>query len=288
MSRYLSKMQVDDYRRLGYLQPVALLDEPRATALRAAVIDHLAVDSTAERYELTDDVKVGISSRTGDNVAYVYLDEKPTVPHTLPFLFNIWRTDERFREVAFDVRIAGMACELLGSDEVLLMEDNVVVKMPGSGVVPWHQDLSYWPVQDPALVTVWIALDAVDALNGAMRVIPHTQHTPEHLPVQFRDAATFMGEFRPGVPVLPQNPESEGRAVVEYKMSPGEGGFHHPLTWHGSTPNTSAAARCAYVIRYIASGTVWYGSTRVPYEDVGCQVGDALTSQHLPLAYSAR
>ena len=67
MSRYLSKMQVDDYRRLGYLQPVALLDEPRATALRAAVIDHLAVDSTAERYELTDDVKVGISSRTGDS-----------------------------------------------------------------------------------------------------------------------------------------------------------------------------------------------------------------------------
>jgi hypothetical protein len=278
----LTVKEVERYRVEGFVQPVAIIDFHDAVRLRHAAAEHIAGLVPTERYELTDEVKVRRIEAGDGTVTYEYVDEQPTEPHTLPFLFNIWRLDPRFRAIALDPRIGFMAKQLLGCEEVLLMEDNVVAKAPGAGVVPWHQDLSYWPIEDPAVVTVWIALDDIHAANGAMTVVPGSHRTVEHLPVQFRDAATFMAEHRPGVPTLTQDPGSAGHPVVVYRTRAGEGGFHHPLLWHGSTPNGSGAMRSAYVLRYIAAGTAWLGSSRVPYDDLGCVTGAPVTSDHLP------
>lgn len=279
---------VDRYHRDGYLQPVEIIDEHATRILRQAVDEHVAGLVPTERYELTDEIKVGAIEHEDGSITYEYLDEQPAEPHTLPFLFNVWRLDLRFEKVAMDRRIASMARRLLGCDEVLLMEDNVVAKAPGAGPVPWHQDLAYWPIADAAVVTVWIALDDVEAENGAMSVVPGSHRTVEHLPVQFRDAETFMGEYRPDVPTLDQDPAASGHDIVTYEMRAGEGGFHHPLLWHGSSPNASPATRCAYVLRYLASGTTWLGASRVPYDDIGCPIGAPVTSAHLPIVPTDR
>ncbi len=285
MSTVRSRLTVGEiarYRAEGFVQPISVIESDVAAGLRHAAAEHIAGLVPTERYELTDNVKVGRIEKPDGSASYEYLDEEQAEPHTLPFLFNIWRLDVRFRAVAFDRRIATMARQLLGCDDVLLMEDNVVAKVPGAGVVPWHQDLSYWPVDQPSVVTLWIALDNIEPRNGAMTVVPGSHRTVEHLPVQFRDAATFMSEHRPGVPTLSQDPVADGRPVVIYQLRPGEAGFHHPLLWHGSTPNGSAEVRNAYVLRYVASGTPWLGSSRVPYDDIGCAVGDPITGHHLP------
>lgn len=284
----LTDAQVERYHLDGYLQPIQIIDERTASCLRVAVDEHIAGLVPTERYELTDDIKVGAVQHADGSITYEYLDEQPAEPHTLPFLFNVWRLDQRFEEVAMSQRIASMARRLLGCEEVLLMEDNVVAKAPGAGRVPWHQDLGYWPVAEAAVVTVWIALDDSDAGNGAMSVVPRSHRTVEHLPVQFRDAAPFMGEYRPDVPTLDQDLESRGHEIVTYRMRPGEGGFHHPLLWHGSPPNETAEMRRAYVLRYLASGTTWLGASRVPYEDVGCPIGERVTGAHLPAVPTVR
>ena len=284
----LTPGEIGQYRTDGFVQPVTILTADVAALLSKAAAEHIAGLVPTERYELTDDVKVRSVDGPDGTVSYEYVDEQPAEPHTLPFLFNIWRFDTRFRAVAMDPRIGMMAQQLLGCDEVLLMEDNVVAKAPGAGVVPWHQDLSYWPIDRPAAVTLWIALEDIGPSNGAMSVVPRSHATVEHLPVQFRDAATLMGEHRPGVPTLTQNPVDAGRSIVTYQMDAGEAGFHHPLVWHGSTPNLSQLVRSAYVLRYVASGTTWLGSSRVPYDDIGCAVGEPVTSRHLPSVWMAR
>lgn len=270
------------YRRDGFVQPLDLCTETQVERLRSAVEDHLAGERETELYELTDPIKVGRRNDCDGSTTYEYLDETPAQPHTFPFLFNVWRWDERFRSIATDPILGEMARQILGCDEVLLMEDNVVTKAPRSGAVPWHQDLSYWPVSDASVVTAWIGLQHTDESNGAMVVAPGTHETVEHLPVAFADAAPFMEEHRPGVPRLPQNPEALGHQVLTYEVAPGQGGFHHPLVWHGSTPNLSDDSRHAYVVRYVASGTRWWGSSRIPYDDIGCRVGEPVTSEHLP------
>lgn len=280
--RSLTDDEVARYRGEGFVQPVDLCDSASVAALRDAVDEHIAGARPTARYELTDPIEVGRVDQGDGHTTFEYLNEKPAQPHTLPFLFNVWRLDDRFAAVALDPAIAGMALQLLDCDEVLLMEDNVVAKGPGSGTIPWHQDLAYWPITEPAVVTLWIALEDVDAANGAMTVVPGSHRTVEHLPVAFGDASTFMGEHRPGVPELTQDPEAEGYPVVTYRFHAGQGGFHHPLVWHGSTPNRSSTMRRAYVLRYIASGTQWWGSSRIPYDEIGCAAGEAVTRRHFP------
>ena len=38
--------------------------------------------------------------------------------------------------------------------------------------VSWHQDLTYWGLEPPAIVTAWIALTPSTTENGCMRVVP--------------------------------------------------------------------------------------------------------------------
>jgi ectoine hydroxylase-related dioxygenase (phytanoyl-CoA dioxygenase family) len=277
--RALTSEEVARYHRDGFVQPVELCDQSQIAALRQAVDEHIAGIRPTNRYELTDPIKVGRLENPGGSATFEYLDEQPA---TLPFLFNVWRLDDRFATVAMDPAIAGMALQLLDCDEVLLMEDNVVAKAPGSGTIPWHQDLAYWPITEPVVVTAWIALQDVDATNGAMMVVPGSHGTVEHLPVAFGDASTFMGEHRPEVPELTQDPAAEGHPISTYDLRAGQGGFHHPLVWHGSTPNATLSTRCAYVLRYVATGTRWWGSARIPYDDIGCAAGEPVTSRHLP------
>jgi ectoine hydroxylase-related dioxygenase (phytanoyl-CoA dioxygenase family) len=167
------------------------------------------------------------------------------------------------------------------------MEDNVVLKAPHSKTLPWHQDFSYWPLAQPSAITVWIALDHVTAANGAMQIIPGSHLFGERLPVSFGDAKAFMQEERPGVQEVPQDPNMLGHKVITYELKPGECGFHSALVWHGSTPNTHSRIRCAFVLRYLASGTIWLGAARFPYDDIGCQIGEAVSDLHFPAVKTA-
>lgn len=281
----LSAEEVERFRRDGYLAPLQALEEDEVRALRAAVIEHLSGETDAERFELTDDVQIRAIDTDAEQPEYEYVDEVdyPDL-REFPFLFNLWKVDSRFARIAHNPRLVGYAKQLLGVDEVLLMEDNVVVKAPGSKYLPWHQDYSYWPLGEPSAVTVWIALDAIGPSNGAMEVAPGTQREGERLPVRFMDGSSFMADERPGVPPVPGNPRTLGYRVYTYELEAGQCGIHDALIWHGSTPNRTSDIRSAFILRYVAVGTTWLGSTRIPYEDIGCAVGAGLNPDHFPLA----
>lgn len=271
------------YERNGFTPLSVLLEPLEADEVRRAVDGHLG-GSTVERYELTDPIHIASRRETSGEVRYRYASSPVPVESrdTFPFLFNLWKADPFFLEIARHPRISAIAGALLHSDKLLLMEDNVVVKQPHTPTIPWHQDLPYWPIDTPDATTVWIALDTVDHENGTMQVAVGSHHTPEHLPVHFGDASPFMAAERPSTPRLPQTGVEERFPIVTYEVGPGEGAFHHPLVWHGSVPNRTDRRRCALVLRYVRPGTVWRGSARMPYDDIGCAVGEPLSARHFP------
>jgi hypothetical protein len=277
---FLSPSQIAQYEEQGYLFPIRLLSDHQVATLRNAVAEHLAEKIRSERYELTDPVIV----RRGVDGASLEYDESvySKTPTKLPFLFNLWKYDERFRAIGLDRRIAHLAGQLLNTDDLLLFEDNVVVKTAGYGTLSWHQDYSYWPIATPNAITVWIALDDVGPGNGGLQVVPGSHRWEERLPVGFRDSQPLMQEFRPSLEPMPQEPAAEGHPVVTYEMKAGECGFHHPLLWHSSTPNTSDRPRNAFILRYLPVGTIWLGNSRMPYDDVGCPPGQPLDGTHFP------
>lgn len=283
-----TEAEIQQYNRDGFLLPVRVLSDEQIAELRQALDDHLRRPDAPQRFELTDPIRLrSVAAEDGqERFEYEEGEASPT-PHTFPFFMNLWKLDERFRRVATDPVIAGLARQLLGVDEVLLMEDNVVVKNPHSKTLPWHQDYSYWPLAEPAAVTVWIALDHISAANGAMQVVPGSHTLGERLPVAFGDEQAFMHEQRPQAQELSQDPAAEGHQVVTYELQPGECGFHDAMLWHASTPNTTDSVRRAFILRYVKNGTIWLGSARFAYDDIGCGIGEPLSAAHFPLVPTA-
>ena len=278
----LTAVQIASYRRDGFVHPIRLLNEDRTAELRAALDDQLHGNVPTDAYELTDPIAIRATGH-GEARRLEYVKGNRSAPHTFPFLFNIWRFDYRFRSVAFDPAIAEMARQLLDCSEVLLMEDNAIVKYPRTGRLPWHQDLGYWPIAEPAAITVWIALDSVTPQNGGMQFVPGSQRYGERLPVDFGTGASLLGEERPRARSVPTDPTADGHPIVNYLLKEGEAGIHDPLVWHSSFPNDTDAPRFAYVLRYLRSGTVWWGDRRMPYDDIGCRVGERVDGRHLPV-----
>ena len=68
------------------------------------------------------------------------------------------------------VRVA-IAAQLLDTDKVNLLYDQLFVKPPQGGPTPWHSDLPYWPVEGTAVMSLWLALGDVDLDNGGLEFI---------------------------------------------------------------------------------------------------------------------
>jgi ectoine hydroxylase-related dioxygenase (phytanoyl-CoA dioxygenase family) len=286
----LTPEEIAQYHEQGFLFPIRVLDDAQVEEARQALDDHLEGRRESKTYELTDPIiepergEATVGSGTTSAVAEKTEVEKK--PHSVPFLFNLWERDERFWKIDSNPVIAGMARQLLGSDEVVLMEDGAVIKKPVvGGKLAWHQDYAYWPLATPTAVTCWIALDDVSAANGAMQVAAASHKLGEKLPVEFGDGSSFMHAERPGIGEV-RSPEDEGLDVVGYELKAGECGFHQALLWHASGPNTSQNHRRGFIPRYVAGGTTWLGAQRFPYNytdaELECAPGEPIHGPHFP------
>jgi ectoine hydroxylase-related dioxygenase (phytanoyl-CoA dioxygenase family) len=293
----LTDEEIASFHEHGYLFPIRVLSDEQVDEARAALDDHLEGRRQSKAYELTDPI---VDSSHGETKATVgsgtvVLEETEKVaekkPHSVPFLFNLWERDERFWKIDSNPVIAGMARQLLGSKEVVLLEDGAVIKKPVvGGKLAWHQDYAYWPLASPAAVTCWIALDDVSAENGGMQVADGSHKLGEKLPVEFGDGSSFMQDERPGLGEV-RPPEEVGLKAVGYELKAGECGFHNALAWHASGPNTSSNPRRGFIPRYVAGGTRWLGALRFPYnytdEELECAPGEPIHGPHFPVVETA-
>jgi len=159
-----------------------------------------------------------------------------------------WVSNPEFLAFARDTPMPAIVARLLGSDQVWLYEDSVLVKEPGTADrTAFHQDLAYFHVDGDQVCTVWVPLDPVDATNGAVRYVRGSHHD--------RTA------FRPNLFVTSQAlPDTEGEdvadhsddpALIDFATEPGDVVVHHARTIHGAFANASPERRRrALSIRY--------------------------------------
>ena len=77
-----------------------------------------------------------------------------------------WQRVPEFERAIRDSPSARVAADLMGSQQVQLFHDHVLVKEPGtSKATPWHQDGPYYFVEGRQTVSFWVPLDPVDRIS---------------------------------------------------------------------------------------------------------------------------
>ena len=167
---------------------------------------------------------------------------------------NAWNNIPLFADVLTEFRIPQYAGELLQLTEVLLFQDLIIWKPPHSErQVEWHQDYSYWPLNAPKGVTLWIALDDSSEDNGAMRYIPESHKWGECQPTVYTLSDSFQQESE--LPSLPlQGHEMDGVFVNSVQ---GSAIAHHPLCCHMSPINNSSTNRRAWSLTFLDPSVGW-------------------------------
>lgn len=155
--------------------------------------------------------------------------------------------DERLLDFLLSDEVLDLVEPLIGPD-IGLWSSHFICKPPRTGkATPWHEDTAYWDGRISSmegLVTVWLAIDPVDAGNGAMQVIPGSHLGDDrrrYVPVDMRenifdselDAATIDVD----------------RAIT-FELAPNRCSIHDGRIVHGAPANASDRRRAGYTMRY--------------------------------------
>lgn len=157
---------------------------------------------------------------------------------------NAWRADEVIAAQVLSERTGRLGAQLMGYRGVRILQDNCIWKPPGTKSLGMHQDGSYADyLVPPEMITCWIALDDTQAGGGTVEYVRGSHRWPKASPKrhQFHAPDDWLAPAREAAPA------GEELDLVPVVVEAGGCTFHHPLTFHGSGPNTATVERRALV-----------------------------------------
>lgn len=219
----------DGFERDGFVGPIDILSADELTQVRAAVAEVIA-DLDRHRDRLYE-VEQSFTERPDEVVCH--------------FLGG-FRVHPTLRALIENERITRICADLLGVEQLRFWHDQVFAKPPHHpGVVPWHQDYSYWTRTAPARhITCNLMLDDSTEENGCLQFVPGSHRWPLLPSLPFDSAFEAIRD---------QLPEGANFEPVPVPIKAGQATFHHSHTLHGSDRNRSDSWRRAAVCNYMAA-----------------------------------
>jgi len=209
-NRRLSKKEISQFEKDGYLTGLPVFDESAKLSLNALFL--------------------ALSSR---------LDSSIDLNQTAQWQ----KASRRFYDLCVTPVILNYVEDLIGSNFVL-WGGQFFLKQPHDGsVVPWHQDTQYWPLKPAKAVTVWLALYDTDEENGAMKIVKgsHKKGVFNHHINKAKNLALNQEV---------SDDQFNHSDVVSLNLKAGEISLHDDGLLHGSEANNSDRRRCGITMRY--------------------------------------
>jgi len=220
----LSPEQIEAYRRDGYLVPGFRLDDAMLASGRRAMDEILANNPGVMPEQLVN--------------AHL-VDGEGTAQGV--------KGCSEFLTLASSPPIVDLVAQVLGTENVILWACQIFCKLPGQGkAVPFHQDGQYWPIEPLRACSAWIALDASDAANGALQVLPGSHHRGPVEHVQRVDEEACISYIADPDILAPEMPQAR-----TLELLPGEVSLHDSMVLHGSGRNTSERRRAGIAAVYM-------------------------------------
>ncbi len=143
--------------------------------------------------------------------------------------------------------LVAAAKEILGENILVWSAALFIKEASSTKIVSWHQDLTYWQLNDIKEVTCWLAVSSARKKAGCMKFIPGSH---KNVIVPHNDTFDENNLLTRGQEISVEVNENE---AVYAELDPGQASFHHGLLFHSSGPNTTEDRRIGSAIRYISA-----------------------------------
>ena len=158
----------------------------------------------------------------------------------------------------FDSPLGLIGQRLMGSRQVRLYHDHLLVKEPGTRQrTPWHQDTPYLPVGGNDLAVIWISFDDVDR-DSTLEFVKQSHRGTLFDGSRFDpDDDTAPLYDHPDYPRLPDiEANRDLYPIVGWPCSPGDVIVFHPSMLHGGGATSGCQRRRTLSLRYFGEDAV--------------------------------
>lgn len=149
----------------------------------------------------------------------------------------LWKTEDAFRDFVYQSPAAHIAQQLLGAPEIRFFYDQLFVKPAGCHVpTPWHQDLTFWPVEGEQICSIWMSFDPVSRESSGLEFVRGSHRWAERFkPVDPTYNPYLLSADLPEPPDV--DAERDRYELLGWDMQPGDVLIFHSLVLHGSAGN---------------------------------------------------
>lgn len=250
----ITQQQIDFFDENGYLRYGRVLDMAEVEALRAGLDRVIAIEEAGGD---ESEIEFKYGHRRG---APMGADDEAYQPRHIVQYVNMFKREPMYERLLHHPVIAGVACALLDTPRVRLWHDQIISKPPEENRhFHFHQDFYLWPLNEPRIVTCWLALDDATPENGCMHVVPGSHRDPrfglESYAAELAARAEAEAEGREIEETdrqkMAHEPADIGKPV---ELKAGECMFHHCLNFHATPANVTNRQRRAHVMIFMAEG----------------------------------
>jgi len=174
------------------------------------------------------------------------LEDRDTYGKAFLQIMNLWQADEEVRKFVLSKRLAKIAADLMGVENVRLYHDQALFKEPGGGPTPWHQDQYYWPIDTNNTITMWMPLVDIDVDMGMLTFASNS----------YTEGAIFNHEISDESESVFDNYVKKKNFPISraQTMKAGDATWHRGFTIHNAPGNNSDKLREVMTIIYMADG----------------------------------
>jgi ectoine hydroxylase-related dioxygenase (phytanoyl-CoA dioxygenase family) len=214
-------------------------------------------------------------------------------PPDEPAFFEDFCNWQRHPDLLDVVAVAGLPAlcgRLMGSDEVRLYHDHVLVKQPGARqATPWHQDQPFYNVAGRQNISAWIPVDPVTRAT-TLEFVAGSHDGTWYLPTTFLDQQAKWFPVGSLAPVPEVDPARD--RVLGWSLEPGDVVLFHMLTLHAAAGNDMHHPRRALSLRFLGADAThaprpW--TTSPPFEGLDRQLPAGAPMDHplFPVVWAA-
>jgi ectoine hydroxylase-related dioxygenase (phytanoyl-CoA dioxygenase family) len=215
---------ISEFRKKGHTLVKGILSANEIAAYRKVIV------AAAEKY----------------NTEKRKLQDRDTYGKAFLQIMNLWTVDDEVKQFVLAKRMAKIAADLMGVENVRLYHDQALFKEPGGGPTPWHQDQYYWPIDTNNTVTMWMPLTDIDVDMGMLTFASGS----------YTNGAVFDHEISDESEAAYANYVKENNFAISRaeKMKAGDATWHRGFTIHNAPGNNSAVMRKVMTVIYVADG----------------------------------